>query len=442
MAASVYDSSLYRDLFGDADVGRLFSDTAEVRAMMLVEGALAKVQGKLGIIPELSAQAIHRASLEIQIDPGALAAETGTSAVAVPALVKAFRKEMQSPDHAQYIHWGATSQDIIDTGLVLRLRQVLTIFEVRLRAVLRDLGQLSDTHADLVMAGRTWGQVATPTTFGAVTAGWGRPLLRLQGKMPALRSDLLNVSLAGAAGTLSTMGTKGPDVRKALAQALDLSDPGGSWHSARDGITGFAAWMTQVTVCLAKMGEDLIFLSRSHMPEVSIGLSGGSSTMPQKQNPVMPNVLVAIANHVVALNSAVQGAAIHREQRDGAAWMTEWMSLPQMCMGLARALTVSDQIVSQLSPLPDHMAAGLDSGLGLIYAEALSFALTDHMPRPEAQMKVKELCKAVMETNTSFKDLATQEWPEFDLSHAFDQSRQVGQAPAEARSFSEDVKQL
>jgi 3-carboxy-cis,cis-muconate cycloisomerase len=136
MPASPLDSAIYRDLLGDAEVGRLFTDTAEVRAMLLVEGALAEVQGEMGLIPETAAKAIHRAALELQIDPGALAAETGRNAVPVPALVAAFRAEMKAPEHAQYVHWGATSQDIMDTALMLRLRRVLEIAEARLDAVL------------------------------------------------------------------------------------------------------------------------------------------------------------------------------------------------------------------------------------------------------------------------------------------------------------------
>jgi hypothetical protein len=136
MPASPLDSAIYRDLLGDAEVGRLFTDTAEVRAMLLVEGALAEVQGEMGLIPETAAKAIHRAALELQIDPGALAAETGRNAVPVPALVAAFRAEMKAPEHAQYVHWGATSQDIMDTALMLRLRRVLEIAEARMDAVL------------------------------------------------------------------------------------------------------------------------------------------------------------------------------------------------------------------------------------------------------------------------------------------------------------------
>ena len=147
MPASPLDSSLYRDLFGDTELAQLFTDSAVVRAMLLVEGVLAKVQGALGLIPADSAAFLHRASMEIQIDPAGLAAETGANAVPVPALVAAFRKALNAPEHAQYAHWGATSQDIMDTALALRLRQVVAIYDSRLTTVIEALGALAEIHA-------------------------------------------------------------------------------------------------------------------------------------------------------------------------------------------------------------------------------------------------------------------------------------------------------
>lgn len=435
MVGSVYDSGLYRDLFLDRELAALFTDTAEVRAMLLVEGALAKAQGAAGLIPEIAAAAIHRASLELQIDPGGLAAETGQSAVPVPALVAAFRREMKAPEHAQWVHHGATSQDIMDSALALRLRQVLALAEARLLRTVAALGRLAADHAGTPMAGRTYGQVATPTTFGAVAAGWGAPLVALHGQLPALRGAVLRVSLSGAAGTLSAMEEKGPQVRAALAQGLGLQDPGASWHSARQGIAGLAAWATQVCAQLGKFGEDLQLMTQSGVAEVRLPASGGSSTMPQKRNPVMPSLLLAIARQAVALNGALQGAAIHRQQRDASAWMVEWMALPQLCLGLGRALTVAADLAEGMEPLPKALARNIDDGSGLIHAEALTFRLARTMPRPEAQAAVKELCRAVMQEGGSLPERARARFPQADLGGVFDPAAQTGQAPAEARAF-------
>lgn len=286
MPAAPADSALYRGLFSDDETAALFTDSAEIRAMLLVEGALARVQGALGLIPAPAAAFIDRASREVQIDPAALAAETAVNGVPVPALVAAFRKAMQAPDHAQYLHWGATSQDIMDTALALRLRRVLALWDARLGALAAALGQLAQDHADLAMAARSYGQIATPTSFGAVVAGWGRPILRHRARLAELAPSLAVVSLGGAAGTLAAMGPQGGAVRAGLAQALGLADPGHSWHAERDRIGALAGWMAGLTASLGKMAEDLILLSQSAMAEVRIAGAGGSSTMPQKENPV------------------------------------------------------------------------------------------------------------------------------------------------------------
>ena len=433
MPASPADSAIYSGLLGDKEVGRLFTDSAEVRAMMLVEGALAKAQGALGLIPETSATAIHRASLELQIDPGGLANETARNAVPVPALVSSFREAMQAPEHAAYLHWSATSQDIMDTALALRLRQALGILESRLTACLGGLAELADVHSETPMVARTYGQAAVVTSFGAVAADWGRPLLRHRERLAAIRADVELVSLSGAAGTLSVMGERGADVRAALAEALGLGDPGASWHSTRDGIAALAGWLTGVAGSLGKMGEDLLILTQTGIGEVTLGGGGSSSTMPQKSNPVGPSVLAAIARQTVGLNSVVQSALPHRQQRDASAWISEWMSLPQLVVLTARSLAAASDL--QIVPDAEAMSRHIHNTNGMIFAEALSFALAKTMPRPEAQAAVKALAQRANSDGISLEAAANAEYPDMDFAGVFDPIRNLGRAPAEARAF-------
>ena len=435
MAGSVFDSLLLGKLFPAGDTGRLFSDTAEIRAMLLVEGALAKVQGALGVIPEISAAAIARAAMEIQIDPGALAEPTGANGVSVPGLVAQFRTLMQAPDHAQYVHWGATSQDIIDTGLMLRLRQALALTETDLRQTVATLAALAEKHADLPMAARTWGQQATVTSFGAVAAAWGEPLLELLGEIENLRARHLLVSLSGATGTASALGPQAAQTRANLAEALGLADPERSWHTDRTPVLRIAGWMTRVTDALGKLGQDTIALVQTEVGEVQLGGAGSSSTMPQKQNPVGPSVLVATARHNAGLTGTLHGAASHLHQRDGAAWFTEWMVLPQIVLGAAACTRTALTLVQTLEPQPKAMAAGLERGLDLIHAEALSFALTQHMPRPDAQAATKTLCREAAASHTPLRTLVARDFPGLDVTALFDPARQMGQAPADARNF-------
>ena len=441
MAASVFDSPLYAQLFDTGEAGRLFSDSAAVRAMLLVEGALAKAQGSLGVIPEVSAAAIHRASMEIAIDPGALAKATGENGVSVPGLVAAFRAEMNAPQHAQYVHWGATSQDIIDTGLMLRLRQALALAEADMKEIIAALGRQAEEHAHLPMAARTYGQHATPTSWGAVLAGFGAPLLDALDALDGLRSSSLWVSLSGASGTGSALGPEAPETRKALSDALGLRDPGRSWHTDRGPVLRIADWQGQVMAALSHMAQTLIALTASEVGEVSLGTAGASSTMPQKQNPVGPSAMLALGHQFGGLRASLQAAAAHQHQRDGAAWFAEWMVVPQLALSLAASLTHARRLSAGLTPQPVRMHNTLDGNLGLIHAEALSFALAEMMPRPEAQAKAKALCRESGEKRIPLQKLAQADYP--DLADAvFDPAAGMGQAPAEAMAFAKWAKAL
>ena len=442
MAASVFDSPLYSRLFPAGEVGRLFTDSAEIRAMLLGEGALARAQGTAGLIPETAAAYIHRAAMEVQIDPAALAGPTGQNGVSVPGLVTAFRAAMNAPEHAQYAHWGATSQDITDTALMLRLARMLALQEEMLATTIRQLGTLAETHAATPMAARTYGQHATPTSFGATVAHWGAPLLELLTVLPELRGSSLWVSLSGAAGTAAALGPKAGEIRAALAEMLGLHDPQRSWHSDRSPILRLADWQTRLAAALGKMAEDLLLLTQTGIGEVSLGTSGTSSTMPQKQNPVLPAAMAAMARHAIGLNASLQGAALHRLDRDGAAWFTEWLTLPQLCLASTATLLHAQSLSQSLSPLPDAMLAALSAGQNLIHAEALSFVLAAHMPRPAAQAAIKSLCQQAGETGADLAALAGAAYPDLDLAAVFDPAQQMGHAPIEARHFAQAAAAL
>ncbi len=208
MAVSPFDSKIYRESLRDSEIGQLFTDTAEIVAWLHVEGALARAQGELGIIPKQSAAAIAKACGKAKIDPASLAAGTERDGIPIPALVAELRKAIGNDTHAGYVHFGATTQDVMDTGLVLRLRAVCTIVEARLKLALGALADLADAHAELPMAARTRRQPATPTSFGAVVAAWGRPLLAALESLEQLRPRLLRVSLYGAAGNSAALGPK------------------------------------------------------------------------------------------------------------------------------------------------------------------------------------------------------------------------------------------
>ena len=408
MTVSPFDSLIYQSLLSDEEIAPLFDDQAMVARMQLFEAALARVQGRLGIIPADAAKAIDEALAGITLPPGALTAGTADAGVPVPALVAALRAKMD-PGAAQYLHWGATSQDVMDTALVLTLREAVEILDQRLEVTIEELMALAEKHRGTVMAARTRSQQALPMTFGLKVAGWLTPLQRHRTRLEELRPRLLMLQFGGAVGTLSALGGRGLEVMEALAVELDLACPPMPWHVQRDGLAEFAGWLSLVSGSLGKMGQDVVLLSQSEVGEVREsavgGARGGSSTMPQKANPVAGEALVTLAGMNATLLPSLHQALLQAQERGGAAWQLEWLSLPQMAVGTAVSLKHALYLAENLQVDDARMLANLEASQGLLLAEAATFALAEHLPRPEAQALVKATCKDALASGRHLMDL-------------------------------------
>ena len=385
MTTGLFDHPLLGGVFGDAEIAALFSVEAELRAMVAVEIALAQVQGAQGIIPADAARAIADRLAGFTPDPAELTDSARANGIIVPGLVTSLRAEVGAP-HGPYVHWGATTQDIMDTGLILRLRDALGMMAARLDTLIALLAEGARQHAALPMAARTRSQVATPTTFGLRLAGWLAPLMRCRDRLAELSPRLFVVQCGGAAGTLGVFGERGVAVMEGLAAELDLAAPAKPWHSERDTIVELAHWLALVTGVLGKMAGDVILMGRSESRELRAGQGGGSSTMPHKANPVAAEAIVTIARHNAGQVGAVHQAMLHAEERDGAAWALEWMVLPQMVVSTGAALAHGVTLAGDLQPDAARMAAMLGDDT---MAEAAAFALAAHMPLGEAQALVK-----------------------------------------------------
>ena len=387
MAASPFDSALLGPLLGDAEAAAAFSDATEIAAMVRVESALARAEAACGVIPAEAGAAIDAGLRDVAPDAAALGPGTAAAGVPVPALVAALRKALP-PEAGQWLHWGATSQDIVDTGLALRLGPVLDLLAARTTALSDTLAEAARLWAELPMAGRTRSQVAAPITFGLRVAHWRQPLPALGADLDRLRPRLLRVQLGGAVGSNSAIAPQGPAVIAALAAELGLA-AAPAWHTDRSGLGALAGWCAGLTGALGKMAGDLILLGRSESGEARAGAGGGSSTMPQKSNPVGAEVIGALARLVAALTAPMHLAALHAEERDGTAWTLEWLVLPQILVASAAALRHAQELAETLAPDPGRMRAMLDLDGGAALAEAASFQLAAHMPRAEAQALVK-----------------------------------------------------
>ena len=427
MAVSPFDGPPAAGLYGDPEVAALFASGAEIRAMLLVEGALAEAEAGLGIIPEASAVAIARAAREVVIDPAELAEGMAGAGVPVAALVKAFRRTL-GPEHGAWLHWGATSQDVVDTGLVLRLRRVLDILDERLARLAATLADQAGRHRETVIAARTRYQIATPTTLGAKIAVWGLPLVRHRTRLAELRPRLLRVSLGGASGNNAALQGRGAEVMRAVAAALDLAPSEVPWHAARDAVAELGGWLSLVTGSLGKIGQDLILLGQSEVGEVTAGAGGGSSTMPHKANPVAAEALVTLARLNAGTVGTLHQALVAAQERDGVAMGLEWFALPQMCAAAGGATRLALGMAEALAAHPDRIAATFAADRGLMLAEAAVFALAGRMPRPEAQALVAEAVGAI--GDGTLPDALERRVPDIDWPSVLDPRRLTGDAPA------------
>ena len=434
MAHSPLDSPIYAKLFCDPVASDLMSEAHFIASMLKVEGHLAQVQGALRLIPKDSAAAIFEASSRVHIEPGELADGTAIDGIPVPSFVRLFRDKMGNPEHAQYVHWGATSQDIMDTALVLQMQGVFAHLAEQMLELLGAFAKAAATHRTLPMAARTRNQVATPTSFGARVALWGSPFLRHLERLFQAKARFEVVSFAGASGTLSALGDDGAKVADALAQSLGLAKQATPPHGARDNFAEISGVLALIAGSLGKFAGDLLLLGQSELREVRLGASGGSSTMPHKSNPVGPESVVTLTQ-VATANAGLMGAAMaHAAERDGAAWGVEWHALPQLVGATCGALKHGAALARDMEPEGARMMATIEATGGLMFAEAATFALAQTRPRPEAQDLVKRGCLEAVASGRHLREVL-KDLADVDLGGVFEAERQLGAAPLFADRF-------
>ena len=260
--------------------------------------------------------------------------------------------------------------------------------------------------------------------------------------MAQLKPRLLRVSLGGASGNASVLGDKAAKVRSALAQELGLGDSRFCWHSDRSSLAEFASLLTRISGSLGKIAGDCISFAQSEVAELSLKQGGASSTMPQKNNPVVAETLLSLFHFNTALDGLMTQALLHRQQRDGAAWSMEWLALPQICVASAKTMALGLELIQGLQPNAAAMTARLSAGNGLVYAEAISFKLAESMARPEAQEQIKRLCTQAKEQDCSLLELVANSYPDIDWTSITTAESQLGDGPEQARAFAARVRGL
>ncbi|WP_299472186.1 lyase family protein [uncultured Roseibium sp.] len=383
MPLSLLASPVHSGLFSDDSLLPLLDDAADIAHMVRFERALAIVQGKLGIIPKEAAEVIATRLTNASCAREALQEGTASAGVPVPALVAELRK-IAGEDAGKWLHWGATSQDVMDTAQMLQIKACLQILEARLKRLISALEAQSRENADRLLAGRTRSQVSTPVTLGYRIAQWAHPLIDAENGLSGLKKSVLRLQFGGASGINGAIAPDGPQVAQALALELGLED-GPSWHVNRSPLQELAAWLQRISAALSKMAGDLILLGRSDIGEVASGSGGGSSTMPQKANPVQAEAILVLAQIVNQSQSTLAVASDLVEERDGTKWPLEWMMVPQMLMATGTALRHAQALADSLRPNSARLDATLSENPEIM-AETASFALAKAgVPRAEAK---------------------------------------------------------
>ena len=432
-------NQLFDAYFTGKAMGEVFCDHGRVQAMLDFEAALARAQARVGLIPSSAVAPIEAACRAEHYDfetLGLAIASAGNSAI---PLVKALGKQIASvtPQAERYVHLGATSQDVMDTGLVLQLRAALVLIERDLQQLGDVLAQQAQRYAATPLAGRTWLQQATPVTLGMKIAGWLGAVSRSRQRLRELRPRLLSLQFGGASGTLAALGDQALPVAHALADELRLSLPDQPWHTQRDRLVEFGSVLGLIAGSLGKMGRDISLLMQTEAAEVfepSAPGKGGSSTMPHKRNPVGSAVLISAATRVPGLLSTLFSAMPQEHERSLGLWHAEWETLPEICCLVSGALVQALNISQGLEVDERRMAQNLDLTHGLVLAEAVSSVLAQRVGRETAHHLLEQCCKRAVAEHRHLRAVLGDE-PEItaqlsadELDRLLDPAHYLGQA--------------
>ena len=407
MAISALDSTIFGDMFGTAPMREVFGDDAFLAVCIEVEAALARAQGRLGIIPAEAADAITHAANALASGREALdlaRLKNQTETVGYPILPLVRQMAELAGESGRYLHWGATTQDIMDTAAVLQIRAGLALIEQDLTAARSHLAELARKYRDTPMAGRTHLQHALPVTFGYKAAVWLYALDRHADRLRELRPRVLLVQFGGAAGTLASLGNgeRSLETRAELARELGLGDPPITWHVVRDGIAETVQVLALLAGSLGKIAFDVMLMSATEFGEAAepfIEGRGSSSTMPQKRNPISCELILAAAKVLRQQAGLVLDAVVTDVERATGPWHVEWVALPEAFGFAAGALHQARFMLGGLIVDPARMAKNLTMTHGLIVAEAVMMGLAPHTGRNEAHDLVYDACRNAIETD-------------------------------------------
>lgn len=400
----------FRPLFGAEAMCRVFSDRGRLVGVLDFEAALATAQSRAGLISPAAATAIADQCRAELFDLAALAGATAVAGnAAIPIIAELTRRVQDtSAPAARYVHFSATSQDALDTGLMLQVRQGLDLLAGEVARLVSALARTAAHHQNTVIAGRTWLRHAAPTTFGLQVAGWLDAVARHGERIGSLRSRALVVQFGGAVGTLAALGEHAERTARFLADELQLAVPSLPWHTHRDRLAEVSTTLGLLVGTLGKIARDIALLGQSEIAEVAEPAApgrGASSSLPHKQNPIGCATVLAAAMRVPPLVSTMLAALVHEQDRGLGSWQAEWETLPEIFVLAAGALTQLQQVIEGLSVDAPRMRTNLEATQGLIYAEAVSAALSRVIGRQSAQALVERACRRAADEGRHLREV-------------------------------------
>jgi len=413
MTIGMLGSSLFGDMFGTAAMREVFGEQAFLARCAEVEAALARAQARLGIVPAEAADAISKAAAAIAKEPQSLdlaRLKRETENVGYPILPLVRQLAEQAGDGGRWLHWGATTQDIMDTAAVLQIRDGLGLIEADLDRVRGHLAALARKHRDTQMAGRTHLQHALPITFGFKAAVWLSSFDRHAARLAELKPRVLQVQFGGAAGTLASLGPGEESLGSLaeLARELGLAEPAITWHVARDGIAETVQFLALLGASLGKIAFDVMLMSATEVGEAAepfVSGRGSSSTMPQKRNPISCELILAASKALRQHAGLALDAVVSDFERATGPWHVEWIALPESFGYAAGALHQAEFMLGGLIVDPQRMVKNLGMTHGLIVAEAVMMGLAPHTGRNEAHDLVYDACRAAIEGDRPLYDV-------------------------------------
>ncbi|RZK38529.1 MAG: adenylosuccinate lyase family protein [Pedobacter sp.] len=406
MPSSIIDSNYYRDMFGTAQMREVFSDEARLQAWIDTEIALAKAQVELGIIPEGVDIALEKASDINNLNIEEMKADFDRVGFPILPFVKQLNKACDA-ETARWVHYGATTQDILDTGMVLQIKEGLHLIEQDLNAIIAATAKLAKEHSKTVMAGRTFQQLAAPITFGYKAGVWLDEMLRHKERLNELKKRVLVGQCAGAVGTFATLGDKGIEVQKLMMSFLSLETPAITWHTARDSWSEIVNLFAMIAASFAKIANEVAILMRSEVGELSEPFEvgrGASTTLPQKRNPISCEPIIAIAPRMRELASSQLTAMIQEHERGVGQMNIEWMVIPESFIYMAGSLKHTRFIMENLWVGVDAMRKNLDLGGGLLMSESVMMGLAPKVGKAKAHHLVYDAAGKAFENGLTLKE--------------------------------------